>query len=79
MKFGRRWSWKGKLLLALGVGIGGFLGLGWFAFGLRLPPLQWDPSARPKQQKSSHGDFFVEADGANGEPYHKRVQHQADG
>jgi len=64
MTFGRRWSWRGKTLLVLGVGIGGFLGLGWFAFGLRLPPLQWEPAERPTQLESATQDFFVEADGA---------------
>ena len=64
MKLGRRWSWRGKTLLVLGVGIGGFLGLGWFAFGLRLPPIQWEPAERPTQLESATQNFFVEADGA---------------
>jgi len=64
MILGRRWSWRGKLLLVLGVGIGGFLGLGWFAFGLRLPPIQWEPAERPTQLESATQNFFVEADGA---------------
>jgi len=64
MILGRRWSWRGKILLVLGVSLGGFLGLGWFAFGLRLPPLQWEPADRPTQQEASSENFFVEADGA---------------
>ncbi|MHC4822618.1 MAG: metallophosphoesterase family protein [Planctomycetota bacterium] len=64
MKFGKRWSWRGKILLVLGLAIGGFVGLGWFAFGLRLPPLQWEPATRATQMESSSGDFYVEAQGA---------------
>lgn len=61
---GRRWSWKGKILLAFGVALFGFVGLGWFAFGLRLPPIQWEPSELPTMQEDPSGSFFVEADGA---------------
>lgn len=64
MILGRRWSWRGKILLVLGVGLGGFLGLGWFAFGLRLPPVQWEPADRPTQLESATQKFFVEAQGA---------------
>ena len=64
MSFGRRWSWRGKILLVLGVSLGGFLGLGWFAFGLRLPPLQWEPADRPTQLESATQKYFVEAQGA---------------
>lgn len=62
--FGRRWSWRGKILLILGVSLGGFLALGWFSFGLRLPPLQWEPADRPTQLESATQNFFVEAQGA---------------
>lgn len=64
MILGRRWSWRRKILLVLGVSLGGFLGLGWFSFGLRLPPLQWEPADRPTQLESATQDFFVEAQGA---------------
>lgn len=62
--FGRRWSLKGKILLAFGVSLFGFVGLGWFAFGLRLPPIQWEPSELPTMQEDPSGSYFVEADGA---------------
>lgn len=68
--FGRRWSWKGKILLAFGVALFGFVGLGWFAFGLRLPPIQWEPSEAATQQEDPTGEFFVEADGA----YYKGIE-----
>ncbi len=61
---GRRWKLRNQLLLLCGLVLFGFLGLGWFAFGLRLPPLQWEPSPRAWSQKSSSGLFFVEAKGA---------------
>ncbi|MDA0667753.1 MAG: metallophosphoesterase [Planctomycetota bacterium] len=48
----------------LGLSLGGFLGLGWFSFGLRLPPLQWEPADRPTQLESATQNFFVEAQGA---------------
>lgn len=60
MGWGKRWSWKGKLLLVLGLSIGGFLGLGFFIFGLRLPPLQWEPAARPTEMESLDGTFYAE-------------------
>lgn len=63
MAWGDRWSWKGKLLLALGLAAGGFLGLGLFVFGLRLPPLQWEPSTRPTEMEAPDGTFFVEGQG----------------
>lgn len=62
--FGRRWSWKGKIFLAIAVALLGFVGLGWFGFGLRLPPIQWEPTEAPTQQEDPEGEFFVEADGA---------------
>jgi len=64
MVWGKRWSWRAKILLALALGVGGFLGLGFFWFGLRLPPLQWEPSTRATQMESPDGSFFVEASGA---------------
>lgn len=64
MNFGKRWRLRGKILLVVGLSLGGFLGLGWFAFGLRLPPLQWEPATRATQRESSNGEVFVEAQGA---------------
>jgi Icc-related predicted phosphoesterase len=64
MAWGKGWSWRAKILLALGLGIGGFLGLGLLWFGLRLPPLQWEPSTRATQMESPDGSFFVEGSGA---------------
>ncbi|MCP4092447.1 MAG: hypothetical protein GY747_03270 [Planctomycetes bacterium] len=64
MAWGKRWSWRAKILLVLGLGVGGFLGLGLFWFGLRLPPLQWEPSTRATQMESPDGTFFVEGSGA---------------
>ena len=61
---GRGWSWKGKILLTFGVALLGFIGLGWFAFGLRLPPIQWEPAELPTVQEDPSGSFFVDADGA---------------
>jgi predicted phosphodiesterase len=64
MAWGKRWTWRAKILLAVGLAVGGFLGLGFFGFGLRLPPLQWEPSTRATQMESPDGTFFVEGSGA---------------
>jgi predicted phosphodiesterase len=63
MGWGKRWSWKGKVLLVLGLSISGFLGLGLLVFGLRLPPLQWEPAARATEMKSADGTFYAEGQG----------------
>jgi len=60
MAWGKRWSWHGRILLLVGVAAVGFLGLGLLLFGLRLPPIQWEPRARPTQMESPDGTYFVE-------------------
>ena len=65
MAWGDRWSWRGKLALVLVLGLGGYVGLGWFVFGLRMPPLQWEPDSPPSMMESEDGLVFLEASGAS--------------
>jgi predicted phosphodiesterase len=62
MAFGRPWRWPARIGLILGLLILGWAGLGWFVFGVRLPPLQWEPASPPVLGEAQ--DFRVEADGA---------------
>ncbi len=62
MAFGRPWRWPARIGLILGLLILGWAGLGWFVFGVRLPPLQWEPESPPVHGEAR--DFRVEADGA---------------
>lgn len=62
MRRGRPWRWPARVALVVGLFAVGWLGLGWFAFGLRLPPLQWEPATLPYVGKSEL--VRVEAEGA---------------
>jgi len=63
MRKRRPWRWPARVALVVGLFAGGWLALGWFVFGLRLPPLQWEPTTLTEVGEASL--FRVEADGAS--------------
>lgn len=62
MRRGRPWRWPARVGLVIGLLVTGWIGLGWFVFGMRLPPLQWEPATLPFAGEAEN--FRVEADGA---------------